>query len=82
MTLDNIISEINWDNWKVDEDYKGKSKDEYWDLSEVLYCKLNWIKELIQQYEGEDGEEIDTINQMQALLELIDEEKLKDLCAK
>jgi len=45
MTLDNIISEINWDNWKVDETYRGKSEDECW--------------------------------QVQVLLELIDEEKLK-----
>lgn len=78
--LEDLINEISWDNWKVEEDYKGKSKDgEYWDITEVLYCKLEWLKELVKEEIENNEEEIDTVNQVQKLLELIDESKIRKI---
>lgn len=74
---------INWENWIVDKDYSGKSKDgEYWDITEVLYCKLDWIKERLKEdknQEDDNSEFIETLEIVQKILEKLDEEKLKKL---
>lgn len=77
---------INWENWVVDKDYTGKSKDgEYWDITEVLYCKLDWIKERLEednQYNSEEddnSEFVEALEIVQKILEKLDEEKLKKL---
>lgn len=70
--LEEIIKEQNWDNWKKEEGLK-----EYWDICEVLWCKLGWVME---EYDiKEESEHFDTIVQVQKLLSLLNEEKLKQI---
>lgn len=75
MNLSDLISQIEWDNWKIDDEtYTDKARDEekYWQIQEVLHCKLNWILE----EENLKEESIETIKQVQQLLELINEDDL------
>ena len=37
--IENLLKEINWENWTID--------NEYMDISEVLFSKLEWLKECI-----------------------------------
>lgn len=75
--LDTIIGDITWDNWSDG----GKM----WDVCQVLYCKLDWLTEYLANValEGvpspEIDEHIDTIEQLQSLLECLNERKLRSL---
>lgn len=72
-----VSQEISWDNWKDDE------TGNYWSVPEVLYCKLQWLKERLiedDQYndeENDNSEFIDTITQCSKLLETLDDNGIK-----
>lgn len=69
--IENLLKEINWENWTID--------NEYMDISEVLFSKLEWLKECIQPYIDENSEEhLDTINQVQELLKHINEKMFEN----
>lgn len=68
-----LSQDFDWENWQH-EDADGEKIDSYWDITEVLWCKLNW---LIEDANLENDEHLDTIRQVQTLLELLNEEKIK-----
>jgi hypothetical protein len=78
IALEAIGSEFCWDNWEVDEVdgvRNSSANGGYWKVSEVLHCKVEWLRELLSElstlpkYEsGELDEHSDTIDQLQKLL--------------
>ena len=77
--IEEISQEMSWDNWKDDE------TGDYWNVPEVLYCKLQWLKERLiedDQYndeENDNSEFIDTITQCSKLLETLDDNGIKKI---
>lgn len=84
--IDNLTGEIDWDNWERD-DIEAPRRT-YFDLCEVLHCKLDWIRDRMEldctDKDNEDAglsEHIDTIRQVQDLLGLLDEKKIRNAIA-
>ena len=72
--IEEISQEISWDNWKDEE--TGK----YWEVLEVLFCKLQWVLEkLSQEDEDINSELIDALMQCQKLLETLDDNGIKKI---
>lgn len=77
--IEEISQEISWDNWKDEE------TGNYWEVPEVLYCKLSWIIERLSeddQYNDEENnnsEHIDTLLQCSKLLETLDDNGIKKI---
>ena len=72
--IEEISQEISWDNWKDEE--TGK----YWEVPEVLYCKLQWtLEKLSQEDEDINSELIDALIQCQKLLETLDDNGIKKI---
>jgi len=72
--IEEISQEISWDNWKDEE--TGK----YWEVTEVLYSKLQWVLEkLSQEDEDINSELIDALIQCQKLLETLDDNGIKKI---
>ena len=72
--IEEISQEISWDNWKDEE--TGK----YWEVSEVLYSKLQWtLEKLSQEDEDINSELIDALIQCQKLLETLDNNGIKKI---
>jgi hypothetical protein len=71
--FDNLIKDINWGNWEK-EKHEEDEQTEYFDLCEVFYNKLEWVKENLLE-----DEHIDTIIQVQELLLLLNENKIKTI---
>ena len=67
-TIKSISEEINWDNWK-EEPCSGEK--EIWEVPEVLFCRLDWLKEqLLDSLDSDEYDEAeDTIRWCQMLLE-------------
>jgi len=74
--FDNLIKDINWENFEVDKEQEDE-QTEYFDLCEVFNCKLEWLKETLD--DDNDVEHIDTIEQVQKLLSLLNENKIKQI---
>lgn len=74
-TFDNLMKNINWENWEKE---KGEDDEhtEYFDLCDVLICKLYWLKDKINELDLSLAHS-DTINEVQTLLSLLNEEKIK-----
>ena len=72
--FDSLLQKIEWNNWQHCDADNEPIENNYWDITEVLRCKLNW---LIQDANLENDEHLDTIKQVQTLLELLNEEKIK-----
>jgi len=71
-----LVNEIIWDNWeKTELDKAGNVK--YWEISEVLYCRLDWLKEQIKSDTVEKDEVLDTISMLQILISGITDNQLK-----
>ena len=70
--IEEISQEISWDNWKDEE--TGK----YWEVPEVLFCKLGWIEDVIRDIE-ENDEFLETIYQCKKLLETLDDNGVKKI---
>lgn len=65
--LESLSGGISWDNWQEVDD-EGDETDEYVKLWEVMYSKLEWIKEFLISAVGEDiekSEYIQIINDLQ-----------------
>jgi hypothetical protein len=58
---DELVNEIDWSNWKHNE---GTPKEKLWEISEVLYCRLDWLKEQLESNTVELDEAKDTIKTM------------------
>lgn len=86
LALDSIGQEISWDNWEVEEvDGKRNSSADgrYWKVSEVLHCKVEWLRELVSElatlpkYEDDIlDEHYDTLDQLQTLLAAISQHEI------
>lgn len=71
-----LVGAIEWDNWtKTEPDKTGEVQ--HWAISEVLYCRLDWLKEQIQSGTLEQDEALDTINMLQILISGITDNQLK-----
>lgn len=70
--IEEISQEISWDNWKDEE--TGK----YWEVTEVLYCKLGWIEDVLRDIE-ENDEFLETIYQCKKLLETLNDNGVKKI---
>lgn len=75
--FDNLIKDINWENWEKETE-QCDEQVEYFDLCEVLYNKLEWVKENIAN-NIEDEEHYDTLTEVQILLSLLSEKKIKSI---
>ena len=66
--LDGLIEEIEWGNWEhLDEDGNEKG---HWTVCEVLYSKLDAIKDYIGDDHDKD-EMRDTLEQVQSIIEAV-----------
>lgn len=75
---DDKLAEISqgttWDNWE-NEDKPG----EYWKVTEVLYCQLDWVKEnLPKENEGDNYELYDIVTKVQELLTAMGKDSYKN----
>lgn len=57
-TIEKIDCKINWDNWK-------NENGSYWDVTEVLFCKLQWI---LEEEENLSDETIETLKQVHEII--------------
>ena len=72
--IEEISQEISWDNWK------DEKTGNYWEVPEVLFCKLQWvIEKLSQEDEDINSELIDALIQCQKLLETLDDNGIKKI---
>ena len=62
---DELVNEIDWSNWKHNE---GTPKEKPWEISEVLYCRLDWLKEQLESNTVELDEAKDTIKMLQTFI--------------
>ena len=69
--IEEISQEISWDNWKDEE--TGK----YWEVPEVLFCKLQWVIERLS--EDDQFNNMDTLLQCSKLLETLDDNGIKKI---
>lgn len=85
--VQSIIDEQSWDNWEHTEEEQTAGKPRYWDVCQVLHCKLEHIREALDELEtlpshesGDDFEsEREAIDHLQDLLAILDEEKLRSI---
>lgn len=77
--LSKISQEITWDNWIEDQDGKYLTDEngnyKYWKVTQVLFCKLEWIKKNLSD---DDDEHFDTIEQIQDLLTAMSKDDYKN----
>lgn len=85
MNAEEFLSQISYTKFEIESnkdeesDYDGKSKDEFWDISEILHCKIEWlVQELTQSGMDENDldEHLTTLGEVQTLLTFVDEEML------
>ncbi len=50
---------------------------QYWEISEVLYCRLDWLKEQLESNTIEKEEALDTISMLQVFVSGITDNQLK-----
>src|ERR1035437_2032499 len=62
---DELVNEIAWSNRKHNE---GTPKEKPWEISEVLFCRLDWLKEQLESNTVELDEAIDTIKMLQIFI--------------
>jgi hypothetical protein len=76
--LDDIISETSWENWEREEtDESTPTNDRFWDICEVLHCKLDHIADWLGDSNSDVEEYRDTTRQVQSILECLTEAKLR-----
>ena len=73
---DELAGEIDWSNWKHNE---GEPTEKPWEISEVLFCRLDWLKEQIESGTVEKDEAKDTINMIQTFITGIKDKDLRKL---
>lgn len=71
---DKLANEIEWGNWIHNE---GEQNEKYWQISEVLYCRLDWLKEQLESNTLEKDEALQTIEMLQVFVSGIKDEQLK-----
>jgi hypothetical protein len=71
---DELVNEIDWSNWVHNE---GTPKEKLWEISEVLYCRLDWLKEQLESNTVEIDEAKDTIEMLQIFITGIKDTDLK-----
>lgn len=72
--LERLTNMIEWDNWE------NESDESYMEISEVLYSRLEWIKEQIEDSDiDKDGKEeaYETIEMLEILLEGMKDKEIK-----
>lgn len=68
--------EVDWGNWKYepeDKEYR-EGADNYWSTPSILYCKMLWVSEYLNDFVDEDSEHLDTVNEVIELLNILSEE--------
>jgi len=70
--FERIKNNINWENWQKEKE-QDDEQTEYYDITEVLYSKLEDFKDL----QCITDDDFDTIVQIQDLLELLNENKIR-----
>ena len=75
--FDNLIKCIHWENWQKETE-QCDEQIEYFDLCEVLYSKIEYLKENIV-INIEEEEHYDTLTELQLLLSLLSEKKIKSI---
>lgn len=63
-----IIQKLDFDNYVYDD-------GSYWTANEVLWNKIQWIKEEV----GEESEHFDTLELLEQVLQLVDIDKLANV---
>ena len=71
-----LVNKITWDNWEKTE-LDGKGNIKHWEISGVLYCRLDWLKEQIKSDTIEKDEALETIKMAQVLISGITDNQLK-----
>jgi hypothetical protein len=63
-----IADDIDWEAWTTDDDGPRESDTpSHWTVLQVLYCKLNWLREEL----GEDHEHADLLHHVQSIVETL-----------
>ena len=71
--LAEISQGITWDNWT-----KEDKPDEFWKVTEVLYCQLDWVKENLPKEDEDDNYELHNIvTKVQELLTVMGKDNYK-----
>lgn len=68
--LAKLSGKIIWENWATEETQKDGSPV-YMKVTEVLYSRLEWMRDLMNEDEDENAEHIETIDMVQQLLAAI-----------
>ena len=75
---DRLANEINWENWEHEGKKSGKGEaKKYFQISEVLYCRLDWLREQIETGTVDKDEAFDTIKMTQDIISGIKDSQLK-----
>lgn len=69
-----FANEFDWSNWQNEDENGTLIKDSYWTVPQVLWCKLTWIEEDLNEFIDEDSEHLETINQVKRLLTILQDE--------
>jgi hypothetical protein len=77
-----LVNAITWDNWEKTTDkgeliFKKNGEQDFFQISEVLYCRLDWLKEQIQSDTIEKEEALDTIEMLQIFVSGIKDTQIK-----
>jgi hypothetical protein len=67
-----LVNLIEWDNWTHEN--SGKQ----WQISEVLHCRLDWLKEQISTNTIDKEEALSTIEMIQIFVEGIKDKDIKN----
>ena len=62
---DELVKKIDWSNRVHNE---GKPTEKPWEISEVLFCRLDWLKEQIESGTVEKDEAKDPIEMIQTFI--------------
>ena len=74
----NIITFIDWKNWKISTE--SDEQEEFMDICDVLRLKLNKIKDtIIKCGTPNDQDSLQTIDNIQDLLSILDENKINTI---
>lgn len=71
--LAEISREITWDNWT-----KEDKPNEFWKVTEVLYCQLDWVKENLPKEDDNNYELYDIVTKVQGLLTAMGKDNYKN----
>jgi hypothetical protein len=77
--LNDIVADIDWENYEFTIEEQEQGSPEHWDVCEVLFNKLEYLKQYVELSAGDESveEHIESIRCAQTILGMLNEEKLR-----